>query len=42
MAQPFNFDPIEEQTAADYAAEAAHMEQEEAEAKAEGYGIHCG
>ena len=30
MTQPnFNFDPIAEETAADYAAEAAHMEQEE-------------
>jgi hypothetical protein len=38
----FNFDPTEEQAASDYAAEAAHMEQEEQQARAEGYCLHCG
>lgn len=36
------FDPVTEQEAADYAAEAHHMEQEEQQAKEEGYCIHCG
>ena len=37
-----DFDPVQEQTQADYAAEAAHMEQEEQQARAEGYCLHCG
>ena len=43
MAQPdFYFDPSEEQAHLDAQAEAHSFEQEEAQAKAEGYCIHCG
>ena len=38
----FNFDPVEEQSHYDAACEAAAMEEEEAQAKAEGFCIHCG
>ena len=43
MAQPdFYFDPNEEQVHSDAAAEAHHMQQEEQQAKEDGYCIHCG
>jgi len=43
MAQPdFYFDPNEEQVHSDAAAEAYHMQQEEQQAKEDGYCIHCG
>ena len=43
MAQPdFYFDPSEEQAHIDAQAEAHHMEQEERQAKEDGFCIHCG
>ena len=43
MAQPdLYFDPNEEQVHMDAAAEAHHMQQEEQQAKEDGYCIHCG
>ena len=43
MAQPdFYFDPSEEQAHLDAQAEAHHMEQEERQAKEDGFCIHCG